>query len=97
MTDSSNFEIVETTLPEQAQKYTNKAPDLYNMVESSDVGQKSHEDDLNDALEECEQMTPPDSDVYSKSKTDKILAVPVKLTSKLVMLRLHCLYLLVVF
>ncbi|KAI7751949.1 hypothetical protein M8C21_008271, partial [Ambrosia artemisiifolia] len=42
---------------------------LVSTVESSDVVQKGQEDVQNDTLE-CEQMTPPDSNIYSKSKTD---------------------------
>ncbi|KAI3791161.1 hypothetical protein L2E82_04814 [Cichorium intybus] len=37
----------------------------------SDVMEKSHEDVINNTLEECEQMTPPDSDIYSKPNIDK--------------------------
>ncbi|KAI3523590.1 hypothetical protein L1887_01826 [Cichorium endivia] len=37
----------------------------------SDVMEKSHEDAINNTLEECEQMTPPDSDIYSKPNIDK--------------------------
>lgn len=37
----------------------------------SEVMEKSHEDAINNTLEECEQMTPPDSDIYSKPNIDK--------------------------
>nr|GEV00216.1 hypothetical protein [Tanacetum cinerariifolium] len=46
---------------------------------------KIHEDVLNDALEECEKMTPADADIYSKLKTDKISDVVVKPKPKLVL------------
>ncbi|GJS75294.1 hypothetical protein Tco_0725175 [Tanacetum coccineum] len=44
---------------------------------------KSHKDVLHDALEECEQMTPADADIYSKPKSDKMLDVVVKPKTKL--------------
>ncbi|KAI3716450.1 hypothetical protein L1987_67339 [Smallanthus sonchifolius] len=47
---------------------------LISTVEGSDVVQKSQEDALNDT-EECVQMTPPDSVIHSKSKTDDIVGV----------------------
>ncbi|KAI3706251.1 hypothetical protein L6452_23864 [Arctium lappa] len=121
--DSSNFEIVEATLPEKVQKTSNMFsdkttckdqetgavsdcskladgafnnvkssekqysngvnPNLIRTVESSgspDVVQKNHEDVLNHTLEECEQYTPPDSDIYCKPKIDKSLGVLVKPT-----------------
>ncbi|PWA83889.1 hypothetical protein CTI12_AA158570 [Artemisia annua] len=53
-------------------------PEVSRNVESSDVVRKRHDDVLNDTLEECEQMTPPDADIYSKPKTDKMLDVVVK-------------------
>nr|GEU53338.1 reverse transcriptase domain-containing protein [Tanacetum cinerariifolium] len=66
------------------EQYLNKVnPEVSRNVESSDVVQKSHEDVLNDTLEECEQMTPADADIYSKPKTDKMLDVVVKLKPKL--------------
>ncbi|KAK9072486.1 hypothetical protein SSX86_008920 [Deinandra increscens subsp. villosa] len=49
---------------------------LISTSEGSDVGQRSQEDALNDTLA-CEQMTPPDSDIRSKSKIDDIVGVPV--------------------
>nr|XP_043624935.1 uncharacterized protein LOC122596423 [Erigeron canadensis] len=57
-------------------------PDITTTVENSDLVQKNNEDVINDALEESEQMTPPDSDVYSKSKVDKLLDVHAKPASK---------------
>ncbi|KAJ9555538.1 hypothetical protein OSB04_010152 [Centaurea solstitialis] len=47
---------------------------------SPEVVQKSHEGALNQVLEECEQTTPPDSDIYSNPKIDKSLDVLVKPT-----------------
>ncbi|GJS08098.1 hypothetical protein Tco_0364894 [Tanacetum coccineum] len=98
--DSSNFELIDTNLPGKNMKvdetsksaseeqYLNKAnPKVSRNVESSDVVQKSHEDVLHDALEECEQMTPVDADIYSKPKTDKKLDVVVKPKPKLVTLK----------
>ncbi|GKA06653.1 very-long-chain enoyl-CoA reductase-like protein [Tanacetum coccineum] len=54
-------------------------------VESSDVVHKSHDDVLNDTLEECEHMIPPDADIYSKPKTDKMANMIVKPKPKLVL------------
>lgn len=120
---SSNFEIVEATLPEKVQKSSNMSPNkaackgqeigavsdcskladgafnnatgsekqysnsvnpnLIRTLESlgsPEVVQKSHEDVLNHILEECEQTTPPDSDIYSKPKFDKSSGMLVKPT-----------------
>ncbi|KAD5508882.1 hypothetical protein E3N88_16585 [Mikania micrantha] len=48
---------------------------IISTIEGSSVGQKSQEDALNAALV-CEQMTPPDSDIHSKSKINNIRSVP---------------------
>ncbi|GKE26025.1 hypothetical protein Tco_1441409, partial [Tanacetum coccineum] len=73
------------------EQYSNKVkPEVSRNVESSDVVQKSHDDVLNDTLEECEQMTPPDADIYSKPKTDKMVDVVVKPKPKLVTPALFC-------
>ncbi|KAK1435331.1 hypothetical protein QVD17_01092 [Tagetes erecta] len=45
-------------------------------VESFDFVHKRQEDVLDDTLV-CEQMTPPDSDIHSKSKIDNVLGVTV--------------------
>ncbi|GKA89045.1 hypothetical protein Tco_0810857, partial [Tanacetum coccineum] len=74
----------ETSKSASEEQYLNKVnPEVSRNVKSSDVVQKSHEDVLNDALEECEQMTPADADIYSKPKTDKMLDVVVKPKPKL--------------
>ncbi|XP_076948034.1 uncharacterized protein LOC143620181 [Bidens hawaiensis] len=54
---------------------------LVSTVETSDAVQKS-QDVVNDALE-SEQTTPPDSNIYSKSKTDNVSGALVKPASKL--------------
>ncbi|GJU62418.1 hypothetical protein Tco_1244253 [Tanacetum coccineum] len=87
--DSSNFELIDTNLPGKNMKLGNNALNMVahggQIVESFDVVQKSHKDVLHDALEECEQMTPADADIYSKPKSDKMLDVVVKPKTKLVL------------
>ncbi|KVH90915.1 hypothetical protein Ccrd_007032 [Cynara cardunculus var. scolymus] len=65
-------------------QYSNSVnPNSIRTIESSgspDVGQKSHEDVFNHTLEEPEQTTPPDSDIYCKPKIDKSCGVLVKPT-----------------
>ncbi|CAH1428847.1 unnamed protein product [Lactuca virosa] len=77
--DSPNFEIVEATLP-KVQKSSNMVPNKDQEVDTaptnnksglSDAIQKSHEDAFNETMEECLQMTPPDSDIYNKPNLDK--------------------------
>ncbi|GJT53995.1 hypothetical protein Tco_0989049 [Tanacetum coccineum] len=76
----------ETSKSASEEQYLNKVnPEVSRNIESSDTVQKSHEDILNDALEECEQMTPADADIYSKTKTDKMLDVVVKPKPKVVL------------
>ncbi|GJV60160.1 hypothetical protein Tco_1466260 [Tanacetum coccineum] len=83
---TSQFRSYETSKSASEEQYLNKVnPEVSRNVESSDVVQKSHEDVLNDALEDCEQMTPADADIYSKPKTDKMLDVVVKPKPKLVL------------
>ncbi|XP_076896870.1 uncharacterized protein LOC143550005 [Bidens hawaiensis] len=55
---------------------------LVSTVETSDAVQKSQEDVVNDSLE-SEQTTPPDSNIYSKSKVDNVSGALVKPASKL--------------
>ncbi|GJX28636.1 hypothetical protein Tco_0236715 [Tanacetum coccineum] len=91
--NSSNYEIVDAKLPEKNLKLGNNAPNMVahgeQEISAVSVGinltdEKSHDDILNDTLEECEQMTPPDADIYSKPKADKMLDVVVKPKPKLV-------------
>lgn len=90
--DSPNFEIVEAKLP-KVQKSSNMVPNMipnkdqevdnaptHNKSGLSDTIQKSHEDACNETIEECLQMTPPDSDIYNKPNLDKTPEVLLKIT-----------------
>ncbi|KAL7594712.1 hypothetical protein Lser_V15G29517 [Lactuca serriola] len=86
--DSPNFEIVEATLP-KGQKSSNMVPTKDQEVDTaptnnrsglSDAIQKSQEDACNETIEECLQMTPPDSDIYNKPNLDKTPEVLLKTT-----------------
>ncbi|XP_023762984.1 uncharacterized protein LOC111911438 [Lactuca sativa] len=86
--DSPNFEIVVATLP-KVQKSSNMVPNKDQEVDTaptnnksglSDAIQKNHEDACNETMEECLQMTPPDSDIYNKPNLDKTPEVLLKTT-----------------
>lgn len=92
LTDSPNFEIVEAKLP-KVQKSSNMVPNMipnkdqevdnaptHNKSGLSDTIQKSHEDACNETIEECLQMTPPDSDIYNKPNLNKTPEVLLKIT-----------------